>query len=92
MFIGHFARFKLKVSRKRLRKSLDRVKIHRNLPPRSKPFRRSYRQKAVLSMQHVDGYHHFIRYVGITMSSKEINFVISYNPSNVCVYAVLKTL
>ena len=60
MFLGHFARFKLKISRKRLRSSLD-IKVHRNLPPRCKPFRRTYSVKGALSVLHVDGYHHFIR-------------------------------
>lgn len=56
MFCGHFAQFGISVQRRRLRASMDRVKLTRNDPPKCAIYRRTYYSEAPLSMGHMDGW------------------------------------
>ena len=62
--LGMYTTFGPQVTRKRLRESLNRVRVTLNLrPPMMAIRRRVYHVKGPLSMVHIDGYHGLTRYI-----------------------------
>ena len=61
MLLGHVRAAGIRVSRARVRASINRVRLVRPPPPRKLIRRRVYSVKGPLSMWHIDGHHKLIR-------------------------------